>query len=260
MDNKIEKKTQTSLSSVQNALKILSCFSFDETEKRLTQIANELNIAKSTASRLLNTLAQEGFVKKDKETQKYSLGTKILTLYGTLISNREVVKEARPILEELSAQTSESIQLGEIEGSNVIYVDRIKSTYPLQITSHIGLVYPLHCTSSGKLLLAFQKEEIINQILEEEFIKYTSSTITDSDVLYKQLEEIKKNGYCYIENEFIDGIISIAAPIRDFDSKVIASISLAGPIQRINSNKAQQSINKVIEAAKKISQKMGYYS
>lgn len=251
-------KKQTKLSSVQNALRILTCFSFEKTEKRVTEIASELNIAKSTASRLLQTLLHEGFVKKDLETSKYSLGTKILTLYSTLISNREVVKEARSVLEELSQETSESIQLGEIEANSVVYIDRIKSTYPLQITSHIGLTYPLHCTSSGRLLLAFQKEEVIKEVLREELEIYTSSTIIDPLVLKDELELVKQRGYCYIENEFIDGIVSIAAPIKDYDNKIIASLSLAGPIQRINSQKAKLYTNKVVLAAKKISLKMGY--
>lgn len=258
MNDKNNKKSQTSLSSVQNALKILSCFSFEQTEKRVTQIAKELDIAKSTASRLLSTLASEGFVKKNDETQKYSLGTKILTLYSILVSNREVVKEAKPILEQLAIDTSESVQLAEIEGKNVVYIDHIKSTYPIQITSHIGLVYPVHCTSSGKVLLAHQEQHIIKEILKNKLEKYSPATITDPKILIKEFEEIRKQGFCYIENEFIEGIVSIAAPIFDYDEKVIAAVSLAGPIQRISTDKAQRNINKVVEAAKQISIKMGY--
>lgn len=82
-------ENKTSLSSVQNALRVLDAFTIDETEKRVTQIALELNLAKSTVSRLLKTLLQEGYVKQNSETLKYSLGTKILTLYSSLMSNME---------------------------------------------------------------------------------------------------------------------------------------------------------------------------
>jgi IclR family transcriptional regulator, KDG regulon repressor len=247
----------SNLSSVENALKILECFTIEETEKRVTQIAIELDLAKSTVSRLLKTLLNKGYVKKNPETQKYSLGTKILTLYSSLMSEMEV-KEAHNILEELAKETSESVQLAELEGSSVIYMEQIKSSYPIQIFAHIGRINPLHCTSSGKLLLAYQKESEIDKLLEMDFHKYTSSTVTNPVILKEQLKEIKKLGYCYIQNEFIDGIVSIAAPIRDYNKNIIAAVSLVGPIQRINGVKAQQFINKVVEASKKISLKMGY--
>lgn len=249
----------SNLSSVGNALKVLESFTIDVTEKRVTQIALELNLAKSTVSRLLKTLLNEGYVKKDPETQKYSLGNKILTLYSSLISNREVVKEAHSLLEQLARDTSESVQLAELEGSNVIYMEQIISSYPIQIFAHIGRINPIHCTSSGKLLLAYQDTESIEKILNSsELGKYTSSTIMDTYILKKQLLNIRGLGYCFIENEFIDGIVSIAAPIRDYNKDVIAAVSLVGPIQRINGVKVQQYINKVVEAGKKISLKMGY--
>lgn len=248
----------SNLSSVDNALKILECFTIDETEKRVTQIALELNLAKSTVSRLLKTLLNKGYVKKNSETQKYSLGTKVLTLYSSLMSNLEVVKEAHPILQELAKETSESVQLAELEGSNVIYMEQIKSSYPIQIFAHIGRINPIHCTSSGKLLLAYLQEDAKEEILKQNFKSYTSSTITNSDILRQELFKIKKLGFCYIENEFIDGIVSISAPIRDYNKNVIAAVSLVGPIQRINGDKSQKYIQKVINTAKQISQEMGY--
>lgn len=251
-------ENKSNLSSVQNALRILDCFTIEQTEKRVTQIANELDIGKSTVSRLLKTLSSVGYVKKDEETQKYSLGTKVLTLYSALMSNMEVVKEAKSTLEQLANETSESVQLAEIEGSNVIYIDQIKSSFPIQIFAHIGRINPIHCTSSGKLLLAYQKDSTIEDILKNELIQYTQSTITNPEILKKELKEIRDLGYCYLENEFIDGIVSISAPIKDYNKNIIAAVSIVGPIQRINQNKSRIFINKVVEAAKNISVKMGY--
>lgn len=248
----------SNMSSVENALMILESFTIDQSEKRVTQLSNELGIGKSSVSRLLKTLQSRGYVKKDAETQKYSLGTKILTLYSSLMSEMEVVKEAHPILEELAKETKESVQLAELEGSNVIYMEQIKSSFPIQIFAHIGRINPIHCTSSGKLLLAYQDIETIENILNGELKTYTTSTITDKLTLKKELLEIRNLGYCYIQNEFIDGIVSIAAPIRDYNKNVIAAVSLVGPIQRINGSKSKMYINKVVAAAKEISIKMGY--
>lgn len=248
----------SSLSSVQNALRILECFNVSQTEKRVIEISKQLDLPKSTVSRLLQTLLNEGYVKKNNETQKYSLGTKVLTLYSALMANIEVVKEAHPILETLAKDTSESIQLAQRENSYVIYTDQIKSNYPVQIYSHVGLMNPIHCTSSGKILLAYEDEKIIDEILEMDLVKYTTSTITNPKILKEELKKIKNDGYSFAQNEFIDGIISIAAPVRDYTNKVIAAISLVGPVQRINEEKVPRYINKVIEAARQISMQMGY--
>ena len=174
------------------------------------------------------------------------------------MSEMEVVKEAHPILEELASQTKESVQLAELEGSNVIYTEQIQSSYPIQIFAHIGRINPIHCTSSGKVLLSYQEIDIIENILNSELQAYTSATITDKNTLKKELLEVRSSGYSYIENEFVDGIVSIAAPIRDYNEKVVAAVSLVGPIQRINGSKSKIYINKVIEAARKISLNMGY--
>lgn len=251
-------KNSTTLSSVENALRVLNSFSTHNPEKGITQLSNELNLAKSTISRLIKTLHLYGYVKKDEQTRKYSLGTKILSLYGSFMSKLEIVKEAHPFLVALAKETSEAVQLAELEGSNVIYLEQIKSAFPIEIFAHIGRINPIHCTSSGKLLLAYQEDSVIDDILNVKLEKFTSSTIIDFETLKKELQGIKKLGYSYIENEFIDGIVSIAAPIRDHNKNVIAAVSLVGPVQRIDGVKRKIYISRVVEAGKKISKYMGY--
>lgn len=248
----------SNLSSVENALRILESFTQNETEKRVTEISTELDLAKSTVSRLLKTLLNQGYVKKNPENQKYSLGNKILTLYSALSSRMEIVKEAHPFLEDLAKQTQESVQLAEFDNDKIIYMEQIKSSFPIEIFAHIGRINPVHCTSSGKLLLAYQDFDVIENILNGDLKKYTSSTITNPNELKKQLVEIRELGYCYIENEFVDGIVSIAAPIKDYNKNIIAAVSLVGPIQRINGQKSKNYINKVVETAKRISESIGY--
>lgn len=246
------------LSSVQNALRILNSFSIEDTQKGITQISKELDIGKSTVSRLLNTMLNEGYIKKDNKSKRYSLGNKILTLYSSFMSNMEIVKEARPFLEELAKQTNESVQLAELEALNVIYVDQIKSTYPIQIFAHVGRINPIHCTSSGKLLLSYEDEIKIDEILKTNFVKHTSYTKTNAKILKEELIQIKKDGYCLIENEFIEGIVSIAAPIKDYNNKVIAAVSIVGPIQRMNGPKLQSYINKIMSTSENISKSIGF--
>jgi len=256
--SQIYSKTNKSLSSVSNALRILNCFTRENSERRVTDISLELGIGKSTVSRLLTTLLNEGYVRKNNETRKYELGLRILTLHNTLMFNLEIIKEARPILKNLANETLEAVQIAELEDLNVIYVDQIKSIHPTKILAHIGRVNPVHCTSSGKLLLAYQNQDKIDDILKNEFKKYTKYTITNPNILLKELKEIKEKGYCISVNEFIENVISISAPIVDVHKNIIAAVSVVGPTQRINGKKISNFTNKVIEAGKEMSRRINY--
>ncbi len=121
----------------------------------MIDLANELQLGKSTVSRLLSTLASEGFVTKDPETQKYRLGLRILTLNSIVIANLEVNKEARPILRNLVNETGEAAHIAVLENQEVVYTEQIECSHPVRILSYVGRRNPVHCTSSGKLLYAF---------------------------------------------------------------------------------------------------------
>lgn len=253
-------KKNPNLSSVGNALNILNCFSVEQPEKRVTDIARELGLGKSTVSRLLATLAREGYVKKDPVTQKFSLGLRILSLASTLTSNLEIVREARPVLQQLVQETSESAQIAELEGNRMIYVDQVKCKQPIRILAHIGRINPIYCTSSGRLLLAYQSEKRQHEVLSGELIKYTPDTETDPIKIQEDLESIRNQGYCILTNELIEGIVSISAPIRDYREKVISAISVVGPVNRITPEKLIFCRNRVQNASREISKKMGYIS
>jgi len=255
-----ENKMKKNLSSVGNALRILNCFSIEQPEKRVTDIAQELELGKSTVSRLLATLASEGYVKKDSETQKFSLGLRILSLASTLTSNLEIVREARPVLRQLVQETNESAQIAKLEDDRMIYVDQVKCKQPIRILAHIGRINPIHCTSSGRLLLAYESEKRQHEVLERELIMCTPYTETEPANILKELKIIKKQGYCIITNEFVEGVVSISAPIRDYRERVIAAISLVGPTNRLTEKKVAFFRSRVQSAAREISMKMGCYS
>ncbi|WP_141334468.1 IclR family transcriptional regulator [Paenibacillus sp. tmac-D7] len=249
---------ESTLSSVKNSLRILNSFTNEEPEKRVIDLANELQLGKSTVSRLLSTLASEGFVTKDPETQKYRLGLRILTLNSIVIANLEVNKEARPILRNLVNETGEAAHIAVLENQEVVYTEQIECSHPVRILSYVGRRNPVHCTSSGKLLYAFLDRVAIVKLLQQELKAYTPNTITDPDILKKELMEIKQAEFCYSDCEFLQDVVSFAAPIRDYTGKVIAAISLVGPKHRILKHQHATIKNKVIKAAKEISRNLGY--
>lgn len=254
-----EKENDYLLSSVKNALRILNSFTIESPEKRVTDLAEDLGLGKSTISRLLSTLASEGYVIKDPESQKYKLGLRVLTLNSVLVSELEVTKEARPVLKNLVKETSEAAHIAVLEDKEVVYVEQIECAHPVRILSHVGRRNPAHCTSSGKVLLAFEDAGKVSRLLEEPLKSCTKHTVTDKGELLKQLEMIRKQEFYISESEFLEGVVSFASPIRDYTGKVIATVTLVGPEFRIRREHYSGLSTKVAKAAQEISMKLGYF-
>ncbi|MBA4493555.1 IclR family transcriptional regulator [Paenactinomyces guangxiensis] len=246
------------LSSVKNALRLLRTFTMDEPEKKVTELAVSLGLGKSTVSRLLATLASEGFVIKDPETQKYRLGLSILHLNTVLTSNLEINRESDPILQRLVQEIGETAHIAVLEGMDVVYLNQVECKHPVKILSHIGRRNPAHCTSSGKVLLANSEEKVIDQYIEKGLQKYTAHTITSSDDFRAALKSVKEQEYAISIEEILEGVASIAAPIRDYTGKVVYAITVIGPVHRMNPHNISI-INKVKNAAKEISDRLGYW-
>lgn len=246
------------IASVKKAMRILRSFSMDEPEKKISELSASLNMNKSTVSRLMSTLANEGFVTKDEETQKYRLGYSVLSLSGIITSNLEINREAAPVLSQLTKETGETSHLVVLEGINIVYLDKIECKHPVRIFTHLGRSNPAYCTSSGKAILAHREPELVERVIENGLERYASNTITDSKELYRHLEQVKKQGFDYSVNEFHEGVSSVAAPIRDYSGKVYYAVSVVGPIQRIHQHNMQEIAKKVMKAGDEISKRMGY--
>lgn len=246
------------ISSVKKALRILRSFSMEEPEKKISDLAQSLGMNKSTVSRLMSTLASEGFVTKDEETQKYRLGYSVLALSGIVTSNLEIHREAAPVLEQLTRETGETSHLVVLDGVSVVYLDKIECKHPVRIFSHLGKRNPAYCTSSGKVILAHRDEKTVQRVIDHGLERYAANTITDPETLKKELERIREQGYAYSINEIFDGVSSIAAPIRDYLGRVYYAVSIAGPVQRIHRHNIPELAKKVMEAGAEISRKMGY--
>lgn len=252
-----EKNHDYILSSVKNALRLLNSFTIDEPEKKVTELATTLGLGKSTISRLLTTLASEGFVIKNPENGKYRLGLSILNLNTIVTSNLEVTRESLPTLQALVHDIGETAHIVARDEQDVIYLNRVECKQPVQILTHIGRRNPLHATSSGKVILAHQPETFINEYIHAGMETYTTHTITNPDDLRATLAKVKQQGCAISIEEILDGVASIAAPIFDYTSKVSYALSVIGPVHRFNPN-TPSIIEKVKRAAADISGDLGY--
>ncbi|MCQ6279237.1 IclR family transcriptional regulator [Bacillus sp. EB600] len=260
MDINEKKQEDQYLSSVKNALRILKSFTMDEPEKKVSDLSLSLGLNKSTVSRTMATLASEGFVFKDPETKKYRLGFSILSLSGVVNSSIDVYRESQPVLMKLVDAIDETAHISVLDKLEVVYLSKVECNHPVRFLTHVGKHNPPYSTSSGKILLAYSGDSLIDQVIEKGLHKFTKNTITDPQKLRNHLKQIRENGFAYSIEEFTEGVTSIAAPIYDYKGNVIAALSIVGPIQRIQSNKISGYAKKAINAGMEISKRMGYRS
>ena len=230
-------------------------FSIEKPSWGVTELSCKLNLPKSTIYRILHSLKEEGFLIQDLKDNKYSLGLNFFELGSIVIGSMELHEKARPILRELVKATDETVHLTVLNGAEVIYIDKIESTQSFQMYSKLGRRAPAYCTGVGKALLAYLPEKDIDELFKDKkLIAYTKNTITDLDKLKEELKIIHQRGYA-IDNEEINyGLKCVAAPIKNYTGKTIASISISGSPE----NFKQKGISSIIKVAQKLSLSLGY--
>jgi IclR family KDG regulon transcriptional repressor len=248
------------LSSLHNALLILRSYTLDRPEQGITEIAQSLQMGKSTVHRIVSTLAEEGFLTKDPETQKYKLGYSVLALCGVVTANLDIYNESLPIVRKLVDTVGETAHIGILEGTDVIYLLKVECNHYVRFLTHVGRRNPLHCTSSGKVLLAHKDPSFIENYLSRGLKAYTANTIHTPDRLLKELAAIKKQGYATSYEELLEGVHSVAAPVYDYTGQVVAAVTVVGPKQRMGHSKTSFFVKHVVEASNTISRNLGYYN
>lgn len=254
----IKKQEDQHLSSVKNALRILLSFTMDEPEKKISDLSESLGLNKSTVSRTMSTLASEGFVFKDPETKQYRLGLSILSLSGIVNNNMDIYRESQPVLNRLVEKTGETAHISVLDNNEVIYLQKVECNHPVRFLTYVGKRNPPYCTSSGKVLLAYSHEEVVETVIEKGLKQFTKNTITNPQKLRDHLKQIKENGYVISKEEILEGVHSIAAPVYDYRGRVIAAVAIVGPKQRIQQSKVHSFAQNVMGAAMEISNRMGY--
>lgn len=247
------------LSSVKNALKILRAFTMDEPEKGVRELAAELGLGKSSVHRILHTLATEGFVRKNEETNKYELGLSVLELSSIVLGHLDLHTEAMPIIRQLAERCNETAHLAVLENLQVVYLCKVESEDSIELSSYTGRHNDTHCTSSGKLLLAYGEPYFVDLLLKNGLNSFTKNTITSAEAFQKELEDIRKKGYSMSRGELRSDVTSISAPVRDYSGKVIAAINLVGPSTRFTNRRTEFYVRELKGAAAIISEKLGYW-
>lgn len=247
------------IQSIDRAVEVLNCFNSRQKELRLTEIAEQLHISKSTAHGIVNTLKWHGLLNQDEETQKYRLGLRLMEMGELVKKSINITEIAGSHIDELCDLLEETVHLGTLVGTEVMYVDKRESQQSIRITTTIGSRIPAHSTGIGKCLLAYSPESLIEQ-LPEELEVYTPHTIATKKQLKEELDTIRQAGYAYDKEEFSKGLYCVAAPIFDYNDQVRYALSVSGPTIRMNPSKVKVVTKLVLKVSKEISMKMGYVS
>ncbi|MBV1779320.1 IclR family transcriptional regulator [Paeniglutamicibacter sp. ABSL32-1] len=246
--------------SVDRALAILEILGRDGSSG-VGEVAEELQIHKSTASRLLASLLARGMVLQNTNRGKYELGFGILKLASTIPGRLSLVGAARPVLESLAEDYKETVNLAVLREQYAVNVDQAMGPSTLATYDWLGSLTPLHATSSGKVLLAALGADERGRILKATKLpQRTANTIRTRAALEKDLLQVVKNGYAQAREEFEMGINSIAVPVRNHLGVVVGALSVSGPTFRFDPEKDQGLIDGLKRAGLEVSASLGYTS
>lgn|SRR5574337_602720 len=226
------------LKSVLTALDLLDCFRSDD-QLGVTDLANRLQISKSSAHRLLTSLCDRGFAAHDPKTGRYQLGLRLHELGQLAINRLPIRPRARPILENLGQRTGFTVHLAIPDKANVIYIERMHGPGRFQALAGVSARVPVHLCSTGKAIAAFDPV-VADARRAAGFPTWTPASIHDLAGFDAALEEIRRRGFAVNDQEAACGITSVAVPIRNHAGRAIAAISLVATTpelhDRIESN------------------------
>ncbi|TCJ20135.1 IclR family transcriptional regulator [Rubrobacter taiwanensis] len=224
----------------------------------VTEIANELDIHKSTAYRLLTTLRDRGLVEQDAATEKYRLGFGLVLLASSVTAELDLMRCARSVCERLSDETGETVTLAVLEDDDAVVVHQSISRSSALNVDWTGRHTPLHATAAGKLFLLNMPEDQRRRILKRPLERYTERTIVDPAELERQLAEAEERGYAYTVEELEVGLSAVGAPIRYSDGRVVAAVSVSGPAFRLPEEQLPGLGERLKRAADEISHCLGF--
>ena len=208
----------------------------------VTDVADRAALPKSTAARLLGSLAREGVVEQVPGDTRYRLGPRMLTLAAGLRPTRSLIALARPQLAELTATVGEVAGLSVPDGFLVHYIDQVDSPNPVGVRDWTGTRIPMHAVSSGLVLLAHLPPAELARFLAQPHERFTQLTAADPEVIRERVSRARVEGFAWTRDEYADGITSVAAAIAGESGEVVAAVHLHGPSYRFPGSGSEPAI------------------
>lgn len=243
--------------SFARGLEVIRSFSAQAPQQTLTEVAARAGLTRAGARRILLTLQTLGYVESDGKL--FTLTPRILDLGFAYLSSMPIWNLAEPVMEGLVAQVKESCSAAALDGSDIVYVLRVPTHKIMSISLGVGSRLPAYCTSLGRMLLAGLPEDQARERLDAaKRGALTRHTVTDIDALMAKVAQARRQGWCLVNQELEEGLISMAAPIINRSGRTVAALNISGQANRTNAKAMQETMLPPLqEAAHQISALLG---
>jgi DNA-binding IclR family transcriptional regulator len=247
------------MKTLNKAFDILELFLDHSSELSLAEMANLSRLNKTTICRIASTMVKRGYLKQQRKRGKYSLGTKYLDFSGIIKNGMRIRDTALPYLEELSRALKESVILVLWDGREAVLHEIFHARHALKVAPDEGTRMPLHSTASGKIILAYLKDEDLQKIFKGTKLEiFTANTIIDINDLKKHLSRIRQEGIAYDDEEYSKGVRGVSAALRDSQGAIVGTIGAIGPSVRLTRARMRKTVPVIKSCALEISRELGY--
>jgi IclR family pca regulon transcriptional regulator len=239
--------------SFARGLEVIRSFSAAAPRQTLTEVAGRAGLTRAGARRILLTLQTLGYVESDGKL--FSLTPRILDLGFAYLSSMPIWNLAEPVMEALVEQVKESCSAAALDGTDIVYVLRVPTRKIMSIGLGVGSRLPAYCTSMGRMLLSgLPDDEVLRRLRSTKRMPLTRHTIVDVEALLAKVQQARKQGWCLVNQELEEGLVSIAAPITNRSGRMVAALNISGQANRTSAKLMQESmLPPLSEAARAIS-------
>lgn len=243
--------------SLVKALRLMETLALSDGARGVTELAQQLGYQKSNVHRILTTLLEQGYVIRFDVGPTYQLNYKMFEIGSRVVSRLRLSEVARPYLRRIVKQTGESAHIMIYHNAEVIYLDKIENNAPIRASSEPGLRAPAYCVASGKVLLAYQPDDVVRSVMRK-IRSHTPSTITSADALRAEIKAVRTEGYAINCEGWRSGVSGAAAPVLAGREHAIAALAILGPSDRLNPEKLHAAGRVLSQAARELSRELGY--
>lgn len=227
--------------SLERGLAIIRAFDVHAPAQTVSELAAATGLTRATTRRFLITLMELGYV--DSDGRSFWLTPRVLELGYSFLSGLGFPDVALPHLERLVAEVGEGSEASVLDGEEIVYVARVPSTAVMTVSVNIGARMPAHATAMGKVLLAALPDDQLREYLSRaRLTRYLPRTVTDPEQLRAQLEQVRASGYALVDQELEEGLVAIAAPVRDRAGRVIGAINLSTNVLRRSAESVREEL------------------
>lgn len=238
------------VNSVEKAMRVLMAFNSSRPRLSLSQIAKATVLDMSATQRFVFTLVTLGYLFRNEQAKTYELSARLLDFGYHYLASNELVQRATPYLQQLSKETEETTNITVLDGTDIVFVQRMVSRHVLTPGVIVGSRLPAYCAAPGLAILsALPSEEAKDILSRSDLVQHTAHTVTDSKAILARLAEIRNKGYAHTENEYYLGDISTAVAVLGRDGRPMGAINVAVAQQRWHSDRDEARLSSLLLSA-----------